>query len=428
MPRGPNEKTREAARKRRDAQLGMLGDFWVTLAQAALDQSPAYQAWTQRSWQPFLDAAENLITPQGIYDQLAGGGGTLGMTKKMARRFDTARKAAARRAEAQQRLAKPIEWSPPPEKDWLLDRSLIRDAAEGHPGVPQVDIARAAPGPRQSMEAVQIPFRSMPNKELVRQQIQRGRGAGGEMWYQSTYPIRARMEEIGMPGGPTFEDFAWANSLTSPQSKVAVNAPTATALMTLQQRGLPMTMDNLAGLQAEMASKYGPEARKYFATQNKLDQYLRAIQGQPPSGYDAAEKITSYGQGLLGNLRGIPLDTHELAGLSYGTRAYPYWRGEGSVPTGAYGVFEDQYKRLIDDMGLAPTSGQASRWIGGGELTGLRTGPGDYLSILEDLAWYKAMLAGEPTAARAKKELDNALLGIEPLLPYYKLGRIPGRQ
>jgi hypothetical protein len=339
------------------------------------------------------------------------------LTAKQAERMDSAKAAAARREHAQGVLANPVEYEAPPEDAWLLDRNLIEDAMFGHPGVEQHAIQRAQPGARQAIGSATRPWQSEPNVDLVRQQVERGRNASGEEWYPSTYPIRARMEELG----GNFDDFVWANAITSPQSSVPVNIPTATALMTLQRRGLPMTTDSLKGLNKEMSEKYGREFPGFFAPQSRLDQYQDYLDtGKPPEGILSAEKITSYGEGLRGNLANTPLDTHEIAGTSYGSRLYPHWKAEGSVPTGVYGPYEAEYRDLLMDMGLAPASGQASRWIGGGELTGLRTSPGTFADITEQVSRYSSKAKkGDVSKKGALEQLDRALLGEEPLVPVY---------
>ena len=123
---------------------------------------------------------------------------------------------------------------------------------------------------------------------------------------------------------------------------------------------------------------------------------------------------------MRGNLANVALDTHELAGTSYGSRLYPHWKAEGSVPSGIYGPYEDLYREVITGMGIMPASGQASRWIGGGELTGLRTSPGSCLDLIEQLARYSSKKkGGDVSRAGAKAQLRKALTGEEPLMPVY---------
>ena len=340
------------------------------------------------------------------------------LTSKQEAAMDSPAKAAQRREMAQGALGRPVTYDPPDSRIWLMDRQPIRDALEGHPGVLQEALPRADPGPRVARGAANRPFASQENVGLIEQQIARGRGASGEEWYPSTYPIRQWMDaESPIP----FEDFVWANAITSPQSPVPVNMPTATAIMTLQARGLPINRRNMQALHQEMQAKYGQDVPNWFAPEDRLRQYQEYLDtGRPPAGFDDAQKITSYGQSLRGNLQGIPLDTHELAGTSLGSRLYPYWRGEGSVNTQLYGTYEDQYRRVIEEMGLPPASGQASRWIGGGELTGLRTAPGTFLDLSEQVARHNVRRKGHPDSRKsAQDQLFNALRGEEPLVPVY---------
>jgi hypothetical protein len=376
----------------------------------------------------YIGAAADL-TPPGVDDLLVKSIPALGMmgatktlkdlTGKAASKADNWRRAAQRRQAAQEVLRNPIEWQEPSSNIWLADRNLIRDAMEGHPGVEQISIERRRPTPKANLAAAQIPWENEANLGLIRQQVERGRGGGGEAWYQSTYPLRALFEESNSPF--TFDDFAWANALTSGQSPVAVNIPTATAAMALHQRGLPMNNQGLAILREEMRRKYGVNPPGWLATDQNLanfEEYMRT--GIPPSGFDSSQKVAAYGQGLRGNVQGgVPMDTHELAGTTYGSPLYPYYKGEKFVSPPQYQYFEDAYRDLLQGMDLTPASGQASRWIGGGELTDLKTGPGDFLSIAENLARHKAGMTGEISRRHALDQLVRGFRGDEPLFSVF---------
>ena len=345
------------------------------------------------------------------------------LTPKQQAAMDSAPKAAARRERARGVLSTPVDYQTPDSRIWLMDRQPIRDAMEGHPGVAQERIQSILPGPRSARGAANRPFHSEENLGLIRSQVDRGRHASGAEWYPSTYPIRQWMEaESPIP----FEDFVWANAFTSPQSPVPSNMPTATAMMTLQRRGLEINKRNLDALHREMQAKYGDHVPNWFATNETLQGYQRYLDtGQAPDGFSKAQKVSRYGHNLRGNLHaGTPLDTHELAGTSIGSRLYPYWRNEGSVDTNLYGTYEDNYARVLQEMGLPPGSGQASRWIGGGQLTGLRTPPGTFLDISENVARRNALLKGAPmTRDEAQRQLFQGLRGDEPLFAIYSRDR-----
>lgn len=97
----------------------------------------------------------------------------MALTGKAEKAMDSPRAASQRREQAMGVLANPIEYQEPPSRSWIFDRAPIRDAMEGHPGVPQVELPRQSPGPRQSLGAAMRPFASAPNLDLVRAQIER---------------------------------------------------------------------------------------------------------------------------------------------------------------------------------------------------------------------------------------------------------------
>lgn len=328
---------------------------------------------------------------------------------------------AQRRGQADAFLSQPVEpWQPRDSSKWLFDRDLIKDAMEGHPGVTQQALPRYMPQRADTsyLEGIFEP----ENISLVERQIQRGRPLGGDTYYPSTYPIRAKMGELGLPS-KRFDDFMWANAFTSPQSTLGVNIPTATVINHMVAKNIEMTPENFKRVAADFRERAG--GQNYAVTDDRIRQmgnYL--MTGAPPDGFASAQKITGYGQGLLGNLRSLPLDTHELSGLSFGSPYYESISNVNSIPKTSYGLFEGRYADLADRMGLPPTTAQASRWFGGDELTGLRSPRGDFLSTFEDLIKWNADQRG---ITDVKRFTDDVLRGDEMLSPYYKKGGIPAQ-
>jgi hypothetical protein len=332
---------------------------------------------------------------------------------------------AARRKMMREVLSQPVEdWKPPAQNLQLFDRSLIRDAMEGHPGVEQKPLERMPPTKRTQLGHIENIF-TPENTDLIRMQVERGDRLGGRTYYPSTYAIRARYGELNTP--VTFEDFMRANELTSPQSSLPVNIPTASVLTYMKAQGIPITPENFKALSAEIAAKYGTS--KYFATPERVSQFGDFMAGKAPEGYgySKSQKISGYGEDLRGNFEPQPLDTHELGGLSMGTAYHKYIDSLGSLDPVQYGPFEQRYRQFSrEQMGRAPANTQAARWFGGGDLTGLKSPPGDFLATLEDSIRFSAQKRGMDLRTKALREYgDRVLAGQDVLVPHYGKGRMP---
>ena len=96
-------------------------------------------------------------------------------------------------------LDQPTEpWTPPRPELQAFDRSSIKDALEGFPGVEQTAFPRDMPT-RASTSHVEELYTDPVNRELIKKQISRGLPLGGETFYASLYPIKQAVLEAGMP-------------------------------------------------------------------------------------------------------------------------------------------------------------------------------------------------------------------------------------
>lgn len=330
--------------------------------------------------------------------------------------MDSSSAVAARRAAMRESLSLPVDpWVPP--TDSYFDRSLIPQAMSGHPGVTQEPIARVAPGPRANLAPANNLF-TADNLDLVKMMVDRGKKLGGETYYPSTFPIRARYAESNGP--LTFDDFVWANAATSPQAPLPINIPNATLMLHLKRRGIEPTWENAQKLAQDLKAEYGTG---YFLGPGHVSNWNEAQKNGKLIGFDSQQKIASYGEGLRGNFTPYAIDTHETKGLSMGTGYFPYFDKQKGVNPAEYSTIEKSASKLADDMGLLPANMQASRWFGGGELTGLKSPRGDYLNTLEDLIRWNAEKRGWDTSrAGMQKKIDEVLQGDEVLLPYWRKG------
>lgn len=327
---------------------------------------------------------------------------------------DSSTAVAERRKLVKEALSRPVEQWVPNDKASYFDRSLIREAMGGHPGVQQAPLERLQPTNRTNLAPAENLF-TKDNVELIKAQIDRGRKMGGDTYYPSTYPIRARYEELNGP--ITFQDFVRANAATSPQAPLPINIPNATVLMYMKKRGIPTTWENVEKFAKDMKQQHGVG---FFLGPSHVDNWNMADQGKM-TGFDSQQKIASYGTNLEGNFRPYTLDTHETKGLSQGTAYFPYFDKQKGVSEREYGTIERNAQKIAESLGLDPANAQAARWFGGGELTGLRSPRGDYLNTLEDLVKYNAQQRGWDTSRGAMQgKIDQILSGDEILLPYWK--------
>ena len=88
---------------------------------------------------------------------------------------------------------------------------------------------------------------------------------------------------------------------------------------------------------------------------------------------------------------------HEAQGETLGSRYHPYFTEQGGFGKNEYGRAESYMLDIASEMGLPTGTGQAGRWFGGGELTGLKSPRRDSLELLERQAAYTLHEAGQPT-------------------------------
>jgi hypothetical protein len=301
----------------------------------------------------------------------------------------------------------------------LVDRSLIDQALEGHPGIPQVAIERDMPKTKKSVAESSNRVRTIfggDNLDLIKQQVLRGMDMGGATYYPSTYPLRARAAEIGAD----FERVAAGNAGTSAQNKLPNNFASDSVVRYAERRGItdPVEVKRFAD---GIAEKFGHQ--KFFLSPSHTNSYYDLLSGRA-TGFDKSQKITGYHQNLRGNFEPNAIDTHEVSGLSAGTSLFPYYSRMGSLSSTEYGVMELAYReKLAASLGLRPANAQAGRWYGGGDLTGLFTDPGDFLSTLEHMIQFTAESRGLDTSRKGlQKLLDDYLLGDATLVPWYSKG------
>ncbi|HEY2110900.1 MAG TPA: hypothetical protein VGH25_04130, partial [Dongiaceae bacterium] len=322
---------------------------------------------------------------------------------------------AAKRNWMRQQLAKPVvPYEADPAASYF-DRRLIEAAQGGHPGVEQAPLGRYQPGPRTDLTRLES-LKDPENADLVQLQIERGRDLGGQTFYPSTYPIRARYGELNTP--VSFQDFAFSNAATSPQRPLPVNIPNATVLTYMKAHDIEPTYENFQRIQAQQMAQ---GSKSYSMPEDRLMAWNDYLKGGPWSGFDKRQKISSYGQNLYGNLDPLTFDTHKIAGTTMGTPYAPYFEPMNPPPKNYYGKMEDiDREHLAGLAGDPAATRQANQWFGAGELTGLRSPPGDFLQTFENIVRKNAQLRGWDTGyAAMQQKVNDILAGKEVLWPLY---------
>ena len=327
-------------------------------------------------------------------------------------------------------LDQPTEpWTPPKPELQAFDRSSIKDAIEGFPGVEQSAFPRDIPT-RASTSHVEGLYTDPVNRELIKKQINRGLPLGGETFYGSLYPIKQAVLEAGMPA----EKFdKWVHSLAPASARNSIINETAVGqfLRDMNARGIALTEENVAIEMAKYKQKFGvalplmPVHRQGVANVLEGGQDLREMsKANIPTNY----KIPTYGAQKTGDFgKSVVLDVHEAAGQTQGSKYHPYFKEQGGFGNTEYNAGEQGMMGIAEELGIPGGMAQAGRWFGGGELTGLKSPRGDALDILERQVAYTLKQQGkQPNPAMIRNEILNQIkTGEGQLLPWYKSEGIP---
>lgn len=312
----------------------------------------------------------------------------------------------------------------------IFDRALIDDAMEGHPGVAQESIGRVEkvqPKTREAIDArLEDIFNDPINRELLDLQMKQGLLLGGETYYPSTYPLRAFLEERLPDGRQVFEQNMNAHAGTSPQSALPNNMASQSLVMAALRDGVDLNDWKAFKAYADKVAASRPGSNKYFLGPSHVENFQHLDDPNYEWKLGDKDKVRSYGSNLLGNFENVALDTHEAKGASMGTAHYPFYERSKGFAANEYGAFEGGYRDVAEDLGLRPGSAQAGRWYGGGELTGLKTGKGDWLSTFEHMVVYTAEKLGRGTGRGDLQTLALEILtGQTPMVPYYPTKKAP---
>jgi hypothetical protein len=317
---------------------------------------------------------------------------------------------------------KPDVWRPP--SYGLYDRSVMDSIPSrgGVPGVEQVDLPRYAP-PRADvsyLDEVMTPA----NERRAAQMVERGLLATDEGFYKSYQPLRAAFREYGYTD-KDFIDALAATSFSSARNTVANENAGGALLQQMKRKGIPINAETLAAERELYSDRMGTGLT---IMEGHALPFARYLEEGLPTGFKNSQKISSFLQNKIGNFRPYTLDTHEVAGLSYATPHGPYFWAQGGAGDTEYGALEAFAKKVADRVGVDPAVAQEGRWFGLGELTGLKTGGGDFLDNFEKQVAYTAHNRGLPMDRESLRKYGVKSLAGEQgydLLPYMKKDPMP---
>jgi hypothetical protein len=335
-----------------------------------------------------------------------------------------------RMRKANEFLDQPTEaWKPPKPELQAFDRSSIKDALEGFPGVEQSKFPRDIPS-RANIEHVEGLYTDPANRALIEKQIKRGLPLGGESFYASLYPVKQAVLEAGMPA-EKFDQWIYGMAPASARNSIMNEMAVGQFLRQMNARGIPLTEENVAREMAIYADKFGmglplmPVHREGVAKVlegglNLRDQNLANV----PTNY----KIPTYGSQKAGDFaNSVVLDVHEAGGQTQGSRFHPYFNEQGGFGNTEYNAGEQGMLGIAKDLGIPGGMAQAGRWFGGGELTGLKSPRGDALDLLEKQVAYTLQQKGvQPNPANVRAEVLRQIeTGEGDLLPWYRKEGMP---
>jgi hypothetical protein len=335
-----------------------------------------------------------------------------------------------RASRAQEFLSKPTPpWEPPKAELQAFDRSLIKDALEGFPGIDQTRFPRYE-APRAQTGYIDEIYDDPRNRELIKQQIKRGLPLGGETFYASLYPMKVAAMERGIPA-EKFDRFVYETAPASARNSIMNEMAVGQFMRDMKARGLPLDEDTVKEEMARFKQRYGtglplmPVHREGVRTMVESGANMRdLLKADIPTNY----KIPTYGTQKAGDFgKSMVLDVHEAAGQTQGSRFHPYFTEQGGFGPTEYGLAEGKMLDIAKELGVPGGMAQAGRWFGGGELTGLKSPRGDALDLLEKQTAYT--LQGQGINPTPKAVRDYILKMVETgegvLMPYFKSSPMP---
>jgi hypothetical protein len=297
--------------------------------------------------------------------------------------------------------------------------------------LPYYDAPRGSPRVRDLVNDPDVRSRML-------QTIERGMEMDADKWYDTKPLLAAFVAELGPEEGPVaFRRFIDINAAVSPRSDAKQQLKRASFFYGADRRGegIPWTPD-----------EYGHFAQKvHRALLEKLHKGGFNVKTGP--------KTASFAENLAGNQTPVTVDSHATTlpaifsadprWLKSGKNTvqfendtfYPraaYERGEididdameqpgwwGGKPLDSeYKPLADYYSELGSEFGMTGSRAQAAAWVGGGDITGVQSGPEPFLAHFVERVRDTAQQRGQSFEETLKRMIHGkeALLSVPLLL------------
>lgn len=298
-------------------------------------------------------------------------------------------------------ISKFARWKAP--KKSVLDLSQL----EQIPDVPQTSLPRYEP-PRGQPASLTGVVDDPANLARMRGMAEQGAQQGGLAWYNLDPLRQAFIDELGPElGAERFNRYADMVAATSPRSSVAQNIKRSSLFYGREAEGLP-----LVTAQSDLPKGYGHLAHN---TQMKL---MGALEGGGEFDPVTQPKVASFAQNLMGNQAPMTIDTHNLAlmdpDMRFRTKA-----GEKRSPSKTeYPYLEQVQAQLAEELGMSPAQFQASAWVGGSDITGVRD-PRPFLQLFDESVQKTAQEVGQSGSDTLRSFIrgEQNLMGQSGLAP-----------
>jgi hypothetical protein len=309
-------------------------------------------------------------------------------------------------------------------------RGVFDFAPEG--GVPATEYREPAPlpfettpRPRAEVPELAEQIATDPRVEKrIASDVEKGLDLGGRGWY-GLLPLRRYFE--ARQGPISFADFNQAGAAGSARTPTHNELTNASILLYAKRHGITPEQAR----QVYLKEHKGTMKPTFMGMHGKI--FERAQQqgyAGPARATDGALKIPNYYHDRMLGASGVPLDTHELRMLSQAL-GIPEEQVKAMMSQGGetYNMMTQPYRRVAKRYGLTEDQVQASRWIGGGKETGLKSQPtGDFMQTLEDGLLWTARSKGLDESPRGLRSLwDRIAQGEDFFMPYGGEGGFPVR-
>jgi hypothetical protein len=257
-------------------------------------------------------------------------------------------------------------------------------------------------------------------EKRIMSDVEKGRDQGGIGWY-GLAPLRDAVEREG----GNFREFNMAGAAGSARTPTHNELTNMSINLFGRRHGL-----DAEGARAAFLERFPNSMRPTFMGMHRqiFDRGLeRGVMG-PNSPTDGALKIPHYFHNRMLGATGVPIDTHEQRMMSQATGIDMDEIKKAMAAGGNnYDAMTQPYHRVAEKLGMTADQVQASRWLGGGLQTGLKSQPkGDFLQTLEDGLLYTARVRGMGETPKELRSLFGKIVkGEDFFMPYSGDGGFP---